>query len=305
MQKQQNSRDNHWTIIKILEWTTSYFKAKEVESPRASAEIILAFSLGVNRIDLYLQYDRPLNDSELKYYKSLISRRVQKEPVAYITGKKEFWSLDIAVTREVLIPRPETEFLVETAVACLDEDRGSVKKQVLELGTGSGAVILALASERPENVYFASDYSVNAVKVAKDNAERLGVDQNILFFCSDWFDSLSLDLTRFDAVLSNPPYIPTLVIPGLQPEIHRYEPTAALDGGMDGLNDLKSLIHSAVKYLNPHGSLILEIGHDQKEAVKDIADQCGFYKEVVFIKDYSGIDRVVHLRGNGESDGHE
>ena len=300
MQNQPKSRDPEWTIIKLLEWTTSYFKSRDIDSPRSTAEILLAHVLKLKRIDLYLQYDKPLSVNELSKFKVLIKRRIEREPVAYIVGVKEFWSMDFAVTKDVLIPRPETECLVEAALNLLSQDNAfdsnSSPKSILELGTGSGAVILAIAFTRPKHIYFASDCSAKAIGLARKNSKRHGLDTIVNFFCADWFRPLNCGRKQFDMILSNPPYIPTRVIGRLQPEIYKYEPISALDGDRNGLFCLRHIINTAHGYLNPEGSLLLEIGHDQKNDVRSIIDQYGNYDHVVFTKDYSGYYRVVRMK---------
>jgi release factor glutamine methyltransferase len=300
MEHHSKSGATVWNIVKLLKWTTSYFKSHGIDSPRATAEILLAHILKLKRIDLYLQYDQPLCSDELKRFKALIKRRVNREPVAYIVGVKEFWSMDFIVNRNVLIPRPETECLVEAAISVLHQDAKQNAKDksrwVLELGTGSGAIILALASQHTEHLYFASDRSLQAVALAQENAGRHGLDKAVDFFCGDWLAPLADNRHRFDMIISNPPYIRTGAIGRLQPEIYKFEPIAALDGDQDGLLCLRLIIDSAYRYLNPGGSLILEIGHDQKTEVKKTIDRCGNYEQVVFKKDYSGWDRVVQMQ---------
>jgi release factor glutamine methyltransferase len=300
MEHHPKSGSTPWNIVKLLKWTTSYFKSHGIDSPRATAEILLAHILKLKRIDLYLRYDQPLCSDELTRFKALIKRRVNREPVAYIVGVKEFWSMDFIVTSKVLIPRPETECLVEAAISVLQQNSKQNAKdksrRVLELGTGSGAIILALASQCTEHLFFASDRSLQAVALAQENAGRHGLDKAVDFFCGDWLTALSDDRHRFDMIISNPPYIRTRAIGRLQPEIYKFEPIAALDGDEDGLLCLRLIIDSAYRYLNPGGSLILEIGHDQKTDVKKIIDRCGNYEKIVFKKDYSGWDRVVQMQ---------
>ena len=295
---------SEWTILKLLQWTTSYFTSHNIDSSRATAEILLAHSLQIQRIDLYLQYDRPLFEDDLAHFKALIKRRTNREPVAYIVGVKEFWSLDFAVTKDVLIPRPETEHLVETVISIVPEDAnldtcsgsGFKPKRILELGTGCGAIILALASERPNHLFFASDCSIKAVRLARLNAKRHGLGGRIDFFACDWFQPFNVAKHSFDIIISNPPYIQTGVIPNLQPEVYKYEPVLALNGDEDGLGSIRHIVNNAPMYLNKNGSLLLEIGHDQKEAVRKIIAACGHYEYPVFTKDYSGNDRVVRMR---------
>ena len=300
MRNQPTSTAPEWTIAKLLKWTTSYFNTHDIDSPRAAAEILLAHVLNLSRIDLYLRYDQPLNPSELMRFKALIKRRINREPVAYIVGVKEFWSMDLAVSRDVLIPRPETECLVEAAMPLLAEGTGQDASfkvmRILELGTGSGAVVLALAAHRKEHLYFAADCSVKSVELAAENAKRYGLEEKIQWFCGDWLAPLNNRRHRLDMILSNPPYIQSQVIEQLQPEIFKYEPRVALDGGPDGLYCLRHIIANAHQYLVPQGNLLLEIGHDQKAEVATMIDSCKHYEGVVFKKDYSGYDRVVLMR---------
>ncbi len=295
MQNQLKTGESQWNILKLLKWTTSYFKSHNIDNPRAAAEILLAHALKLERIDLYLRYDQPLCGHELSLFKTLIKRRVNREPVAYIVGVKEFWSMDLVVTNDVLIPRPETECMVEAALSVLSGDSNAAPKRILELGTGSGAVILALASQRPKDHFFASDCSIKAVELAKQNARRHNLNVSINFFSGDWFKPLG-DIPPFDMIISNPPYIRTGVVGKLQPEIYRYEPCMALDGGEDGLSCLRYIIGEAHNYLQKQGSLFLEIGHDQKNALEKIANASGHYEDIVFTKDYSGHDRVVQMK---------
>jgi len=299
MSNRPDSGGNEWTILKVLKWTTSYFKTRSIESPRPSAEILLAHTLKTDRIDLYLRYDQPLNSNELEEFKALIKRRAAKEPVAYITGIKEFWSLELAVTNDVLIPRPETECLVEAVLSLLPSDSADNSEfkpmHILDLGTGSGAIVLALAKERPMHYYFASDNSIKAVEIAKINSIKNNIDNNISFFTGNWFSPVRDKKAFFDIIISNPPYIRTGDIADLAPEICEYEPIAALDGEEDGLGSLRYIINSAYIHLNPRGTLFLETGHDQKDAVKKIIDYSERYENIVFSKDYSGYYRVVRM----------
>ncbi|CAN2041531.1 Release factor glutamine methyltransferase [Candidatus Magnetomoraceae bacterium gMMP-15] len=286
------NKTDQWTIIKLIQWTTEYFKSYNVEDPRLSAEILLAHALELRRLDLYLKYDQPLNTSELKVFKSLIKRRVQKEPVAYITGRREFWSMDFEVNNHVLIPRPDTECLVETAINLI-YDRPS-QLRILELGVGSGAITLAIACEHSENHFFATDYSYEAIKLARKNAQNHKLDHIVTFLTGSWYEPFK-NKPCFDIILSNPPYIKSSEINKLQPEICNYEPRRALDGGPDGLDCLRHIIEEAHNYLAPGGSILVEIGFDQKKAVQEIAEKSGLYKNIICKKDYSGLDRVISI----------
>ncbi len=295
MKTPSTTSEGSWTILTLLKWTTSYFLSHAIDNPRSTAEVLLAHALKLKRIDLYLQYDRPMHADELKAYKSLIKRRIAREPVAYITGTREFWSLEFNVNRHVLIPRPETECLVEAALAVMREGEGSDPRIVLELGTGSGAVVTALASQEPAHSYFASDISIEALAMARENSVSLG-QAGIHFFVGDWLAPVCCSKACFDLIVSNPPYIPRGEINDLQPEIHRYEPIRALDGEDDGLGCLRRIITTASDCLAPGGVLLLEIGYGQKEGVEAIARQNSCYGEIAFDKDYSGILRVARLR---------
>ena len=246
-------------------------------------------------IVLYLNYDQPLVDDELKAFKKLIQRRIRREPVAYILGVKEFWSLDFEVNREVLIPRPETECLVETALDILSRYASTESWRILDLGTGCGAIIIALAAQEPRHTYFASDRSIPAARVARQNARRNNCGEKIHFFNADWLAALNRKSAAFNLIISNPPYIPSRVIAGLQPEIHSYEPIAALDGSDDGLKCYKEIIGAAHGYLEPGGALLLEIGHDQREVVRRLVEDSRHYRSFKCTKDYSGHDRVVSM----------
>lgn len=294
MKTPSTTSEGPWTILSLLKWTTSYFTSHDIDNPRSTAEVLLAHVLKLKRIDLYLQYDRPMHADELAPYKALIKRRAAREPVAYITGTREFWSLDFKVNRHVLIPRPETECLVEAALKVIREGEAGKPQRLLELGTGSGAVVTALASQEPGHQYFASDISIEALGVARENSISLG-QAGIHFFIGDWLAPVRRDKACFDLIVSNPPYISRGDIKELQPEIHRYEPIRALDGEDDGLGCLRRIIIAAPDCLNPGGVLLLEIGYGQEEGVADIARQTGQYDEIAFDKDYSGIPRVARM----------
>ena len=295
MRNMQIPRESDWNILKLLRWTTSYFQSHAIESSRAAAEILLAHVLKINRVDLYVQFDRPMNQTELGAYKSLIKRRVNREPVAYILGRKEFWSLDLTVSPEVLIPRPETECLVEWALERIPRLQKKNPQCILELGTGSGAIVLALASERPGNKFIATDISVGALALARRNAANCQLSGVVSFVCGDWMSPFRTDTDKFDLIVTNPPYIPTDVIEGLQVEITDYEPRLALDGDTDGLACIRQIIHTAITHLAPGGGLMLEIGADQRGAVARLAEEIGHYANISFRKDYSGKDRVALL----------
>ncbi len=287
-----------WTTLDLVKWTAGYFNDHQVESARSEAEILLAHTLGARRIDLYLNHDQPLCEDELARFKSAIKRRVDGEPVAYITGTREFWSLALAVNPSVLIPRPETECLVEAVLPFLEATTGSPQR-VLDLGTGSGAIVIALAHEHPEHRYVGMDRSLAAVQTARQNARRHKLDDRIDWFCGNWEAALVPDRKTFDLIVANPPYIRSGDLQALQPEIRHHEPRLALDGSIDGLHGLRQIIESAHRYLCAGGHVALEIGYDQAADIQSIAGAVGRYGPPRIIKDYSGLDRVALMAKKG------
>ena len=298
MPNASTDKPSPWTALDLVKWTAGYFRDHQIENARSEAEILLAHTLKTRRIDLYLNHDQPLCEEELKRFKSLIKRRVDGEPVAYITGTREFWSLALAVNPSVLIPRPETECLVEAVLPLLDGHDGSMKR-VLEMGAGSGAIIIALAHEHPEHRYAAMDRSEAAVQTARQNARMQQVDHLIDWFCGDWDAALVPNRETFDLIVSNPPYIRSRDINGLQPEIRNHEPRMALDGDGDGLRCIRHIIESAHRYLRTGGLVVLEMGADQKKDVLAIAGKSGHYESPRIVRDYSGHDRVALMVKKG------
>lgn len=282
--------EEKWTILKVLQWTAEYFSTKGFEQPRADAEVLLSHVLGMERIRLYLNYDRPLSPEELARFRSLIRRRAAFEPAQYIIGKQEFWSLPFEVTPSVLIPRPETEVLVEKALDLI----GRSPSLVLDLGTGSGAIAVALAHERPDVRVIAADKSYSALCVAKRNAARNGVSERISFVGMDLFTALRPQ-SQFDLIVSNPPYISDAEFLDLAPEIANYEPHSALrGGGKRGLGLIRKILEQFHAYLKPNGSLLVEIGQGQAQILEE--DFPAIYAgKFCFLEDYSGIKRVLHV----------
>ncbi|HSO20287.1 MAG TPA: peptide chain release factor N(5)-glutamine methyltransferase [Desulfosarcina sp.] len=284
-----------WTVLELVKWTADYFGSHALDNARSEAEVLLAHSLGLRRIDLYLDHDKPLCDDELRRFKDLIKRRIDREPLAYITGTREFWSLPFSVNPSVLIPRPETECLVEAVLPFLAGD-ASTPKRVLDMGTGSGAIVVALAHEHPRHRYTAMDRSLQALRTARENAHRNRVDRCIDWFCGSWEDALRPDGIRFDLIASNPPYVRSGDLAGLQPEIRRHEPRSALDAGADGLDCLRRIIRSAHRLLGAGGVLALEMGCDQGAEVRSLGEAAGAYTDIRIVRDYSGLDRVAVMR---------
>jgi len=291
-----------WTLLDTVAWTASYFKDKDVDSPRLTAEILMCHCLGMDRVSLYMEFDRPLNPGELARYKTLIKRRLQREPVAYITGKKGFWDIEVAVSSHVLIPRPDTETLVETALSELtqlqqQQGSGEVPLKVLELGAGSGAVIISLARAMPGHHYVAVDVSLAAAEITLQNARSLECVPGLSVVTGSWFDPFSPQ-AAFDLIVSNPPYIPTRDIETLAPEIQNYEPRLALDGGIDGLDCIAEILSRAVVHLNPGGILLMETGFDQRDAIEALVKTMPVYEGFQSIQDEAGHHRVVKIVNN-------
>jgi release factor glutamine methyltransferase len=293
MSNPSQSTEATWTILKLVQWTSAFLQRRGIDSPRTTAELLLAHVLHLERVQLYVRYDQPLEPAELAAFRGLIQRRLRREPVAYILGRKGFWTLDLQVGPEVLIPRPETERLVEAALAQLTKLSPGRLARVLDLGTGSGALILALASAAPQHRYFASDVSAAALATACRNAQAAGCGGRVAFFAADWLGAVRRDAEPFDLIVSNPPYITRGALPGLQPEIALHEPRLALDGGADGLRCHRAIIADAGRHLAAGGVLILEIGSDQRAALCALCDQGGVYDEVRCLKDDAGCDRVM------------
>ena len=290
-----------WTLLDTVAWTASYFKDKDVDSPRLTAEILMCHCLGMDRVSLYMEFDRPLNPGELARYKALIQRRVQREPVAYITGKKGFWDIEVAVSSHVLIPRPDTETLVETALSELTQFQqrpGKSPLKVLELGAGSGAVIISLARTMPGHHYFAVDVSPAAAEITLRNARSLECIPGLSVVTGSWFDPFDPQ-AAFDLIVSNPPYIPTRDIETLAPEIQNYEPRLALDGGIDGLDCIVEILSRAVVHLNPGGILLMETGFDQRDSIEALVKTMPMYEGFQSILDEAGHHRVVKIIKRG------
>jgi len=280
-----------WTILKILHWTTDYFKKNKVVEPRTSAEVLLAHLLSEDRLFLYLNYDRPMETEELATFRTFVKRRLEGEPNQYITGMQEFWSLPFRVNPDVLIPRPETEVLLETVLEFLGSPETEVR--VLDLGTGSGAIAVALAREFDLIKIVATDSSMAAVKLAQENASLNQVESKIHFVCVDMFSAFSSVSRKFAVVATNPPYVSHTEFSELPREIRDYEPRHALNGGPDGLAAIKHIIKEAPAVLSQGGALIMEMGGDQTESVSALVRDSQRYERYQIIKDYSGLDRVL------------
>ncbi len=285
-----------WTILELLGWTTGYLREKGAPTPRLDAEVLLAHALGLDRVGLYVNFERELTPAELTAYRELVKRRGQREPVAYIRGLKEFWSLEFEVGPAVLIPRPETELLVEEGLKAARSLRaeGLEAPRLIEVGTGSGAVAACLARELgpglPHGV-LATDSSPEALAVARRNAARHGAA--VGFVEADLlapFGEAAADL-----IVSNPPYVPRGELARPQAPELTFEPRAALDGGEDGLEVIRRLVAEAPRVLAPGGWLLLEVGAGQAPAVAALCEEAGL-AEVARVRDLAGVERVVKGR---------
>ncbi|MEE8638637.1 MAG: peptide chain release factor N(5)-glutamine methyltransferase [Candidatus Margulisiibacteriota bacterium] len=280
-----------WTIGKILDWTTDYFKKFKIEWPHLEAEILLAHALGLKRIELYTNHERILTDEELSRFKGLIQRRSKHEPVAYITGYQPFMSLDFYVDRSVLIPRPETEKLVEVAIDAVKSPHVLRSAPLIaDIGTGCGAIAISLAKYLPNIKVIGIDSSPEAIKIAQRNAEHHQVTDRSQFIVGNLFEPLK---EKADIIVSNPPYIRSSEIDKLQTDVKDWEPRQALDGGEDGLDYIKKLIENAPGHLESKGLLLIEIGYDQGEKAKELAENTKKYGEIKIIKDLNGKDRIL------------
>ncbi|HUT33884.1 MAG TPA: peptide chain release factor N(5)-glutamine methyltransferase [Planctomycetota bacterium] len=282
-----------WTIQALLQWTTRFFESKGIEGGRLDGELLLAHALGWKRIDLYAHYDHVPRGEALERFREWVrARGLRRVPARYLMGESEFFSLPLAVTPSVLIPRPETELLVERALELLAKDH---EARVADLGTGSGAIAIAVAARRPLARVVATDVSGEALAVARANAGRHGLAERIEFRQGEWFAALEPG-TRFDVLLSNPPYVATPDLEQAMPEVRDHEPRVALDGGPDGLRSLRVLIAGAPAWLGAGGWLVLEIGAGQAEAVLKLAKESEAYGTTRVTPDYQGIPRIASMQ---------
>ncbi|MGB9597878.1 MAG: peptide chain release factor N(5)-glutamine methyltransferase [Candidatus Poribacteria bacterium] len=272
-------------IKKELSWAIELLRNAGINTAQLDTEVLLAYVLNIDRVSLYLNQEIVLDIEKVNRFKSLIERRLTHTPISYLTGHKEFMSLDFKVNENVLIPRPETEILTEYVIESYINH-----SEILEIGTGSGVIAISIAKYKQNASVLATDLSINALILARENAVINGVEKRISFVQTDLFDAISMDY-KFNWIVSNPPYVPTHDIEKLSKEI-KYEPVMALDGGKDGLNIIRKIICNAYKFLAPNGRLAIEIGYGQSEAVLKIAKEIGKYSDYSFINDYAGIPRV-------------
>lgn len=282
-----------WTVAGLLRWAAQYLTDYQTDAPRLSAELMLARILDCDRLDLYLDSERPLSPDELAGFKKLLIRRREQEPLAYILGHREFYGLDLMVGPGVLIPRPETELLVEQALDCLKD---SLAPKVLDLCTGSGAVALALATEIPQAQITATDISQTALECARENARRLSLDGKIDWRQGSLWEPLAPAGGFFDLITANPPYVSQREYEDLPRQVKDYEPAEALLAGEDGLDYIRDIIGGARAFLRSQGWLLVELGAGQAAAALQLARENGAYGETSTARDLQGHERVLVCR---------
>jgi release factor glutamine methyltransferase len=283
-----------WTVLELLRWTTEHFRSRGIEGARLDAECLLAHALDTERLQLYLDFDQPVAAPERARFRELVKRRAEgRVPVALLTGRREFWSLPLRVTPDVLVPRPETETLVEVALRLLP-DRESAAR-ILDLGTGCGAIALALAKERPRACITATDVSEAALAVARENAEELGFEGRIRFLLGDGFEPVQGE--RFDLIASNPPYLSRREAPALPPELV-HEPREALFAGAEGTELLRRIACGARDILGAGGALAVEVAPEQAHEVTEWLLAAGFARPECHV-DLAGRVRVVSAQRGG------
>jgi release factor glutamine methyltransferase len=284
-----------WTVLAVLDWTTKKFAERGIDAARLEAQVLLAHALRCSRVQLYTGFDKPLGDAELTAIRDLIKRRLAGEPIAYLVGDQEFWSLPFAVDRNVLVPRRDTETLVEVVLAAVP-DRAAPLRGV-DVGTGSGALAITLARELRASSWIAIDVSPEAAAVARKNAERHGVAERVEVRVGDLLAPVAGD-PPFELLVSNPPYIPTGDLASLSPEV-KSEPRLALDGGADGLDVIRRLAAAAPAHVAPGGLVAFEHGFDQAPAVRAILDATHAFTPAETKADLAGHPRITFARRTG------
>ena len=287
--------DDRWTVGRLLTWTRDFLQKKGSESPRLDAEVLLASVMKCQRVNLYTQYEDEVDDAHRSSFRDLVKRRAEGAPVAYLVGKKEFYRVRLNVSPAVLIPRSDSETAVVEALARL---KGLESPRAVDVGTGSGCLALACLDQHKTVRFTAIDISPDALELARGNAEKLNLDKRVDFRLGDLLGPVA-DEPPFDLILSNPPYIPTNVIPTLEPTVAQYEPHLALDGGPDGLRVVTRLIQQSVPLLKPGGHLIVEIGSDQETAVRDLISAQSDLILSLTVRDSANHPRVIHALKKG------
>lgn len=283
-----------WTVQKTLDWTLGFFTRKGVDAPRLSAELLLAHVLGIARIKLYTDYQRVLLDEERGRLRDLVTRAAEHEPIAYLTGRAHFFNLELQVTRDVLIPRPDTETLVENVITAIRRQMVLENPRILDLCTGSGCIPAALAHNLKTAIILATEISPAAAEVARGNLARLGLAERVTVVEGDLFEPLGqlVDARRFDIITANPPYIASADIDQLDRSVRDYEPRLALDGGPDGLAIVRRILQQAPEHLADPGRIFIEIAFNEGESAAALASELG-WQQVRVLKDHAGNDRVL------------
>ncbi len=278
------------TLLDIVRKTTDFLVSKGVENARLDAEVLVAHALGLRRMDLYLQFERPLAEPELAAIRPLVKRRGQREPLQHILGETDFFDLKLKTDRRGLIPRPETELLLELVTQSV----AAAPARILDLGTGTGAIALALAKFWPEAEVVAVDRSADALALAAENAVKLGLTARVRFVASDWFAALAGE-PPFGLIVSNPPYLTAAEVAEAEPEVRDHDPRAALVAGRDGREDLETIIRAAPAFLSPGGLLALETGIAQHAELTAFAAPFG-YSSIESKRDLTDRERFLLLR---------
>lgn len=284
-----------WTVERVLTWTRGFFERKGIDSPRLSAELLMSHVLKIPRIRLYTDYQRPLADAELIRMRELVKRAGEDEPIAYLTGVAHFFNLEFAVTRDTLIPRPDTETLVEQVLSLFRHSTGFAAPRVLDLCTGSGCIACAIAAHHKATEVIAIDLSPGAAEVAKRNVETLKLSERVTVLQGDLYAPLSgyTDPRPFDVIVANPPYIASEQMQALPRNVKDYEPHLALEGGPDGLDVHRRILAGAPERLLPHGRIFLEIAFDQEESALKMVSEYPAFESPRVLRDYAGQPRVL------------
>lgn len=282
-----------WTIQKLLNWITEYLTNKKIDSPRLSAELLLSDVLGMKRIELYMHFDKPVEQAKLDALRGLVKRAGEQEPIGYLVGRTEFYSLEMAVCKDCLIPRPETELLVERAIEFLRTRSGS--QYVLDLCTGCGCIAIAIAKNYPDVKVIATDISDAALSVAAQNVEKHKLSDKVTLLSGDLFEPIirQLDAPAFDLITANPPYVSEPEFDKLDKNVKDYEPHLALRGGFDGLAVYRRIVDQVTNFLKPDAALMMEIGYAQGTAIHHMLESTTLFTSIAIEKDLSSNDRIA------------
>jgi len=276
-----------------LNWITEHLTEKDIDSPRLSAELLLSHVLGLKRIELYTQFDKPVGKEQLDRLRDLVKRAAQHEPVAYLVGRTEFYSLQLHVAPDCMIPRPETELLAERAIEFLRRRKGH--QFVCDLCTGCGCIAAAIAKNHADCRIIATDICGSALSIAAQNIEKHGLHERVTLLCGDLFEPIvpQLDVGKFDLIVCNPPYVSAPEFEKLEKNVKDYEPRLALYAGQDGLDVYRRICEKVGDFLKPDAALMLEIGYTQGRTVKELLEQTSIFTEIKVEKDFHNNDRIV------------